>query len=81
MFDISLNSWKELQLIVEVRYQKNLDALMNFLPPFFSFSSMENHRIWVKDVEAYNERVSGQTKRLNYPIIADPERDLAIRFG
>jgi len=47
-----------------------------------SCDSLESHKAWLKDIEAYNERVSGQLgKTIDYPIIADPTRDLAARFG
>lgn len=47
-----------------------------------SCDSVEDHRGWSKDVEAYCQRVTGSgNKSLTYPIIADPKRELAIKFG
>ena len=44
--------------------------------------SLETHKEWIRDVEAYNERVTGEEgKKVHYPIIADPQRDIAVRFG
>jgi len=47
-----------------------------------SCDSVESHERWMQDIEAYNERISGQFgKPVSFPIIADPERDIVTRFG
>lgn len=46
-----------------------------------SCDSAESHKIWARDIEAYNDRVTGKKYPLNFPIIADYQRDLAVKFG
>jgi len=46
-----------------------------------SCDSVEDHLGWSKDVESFNERQGRERKELAYPIIADPERKLATKFG
>jgi len=41
-----------------------------------SCDDVESHIGWTKDILAYNE-----CSKLEFPIIADPKRDLAIQFG
>lgn len=42
-----------------------------------SCDSVEDHLSWIKDVQAYNDL----TGDFPYPIIADPDRDLAVTLG
>ncbi|KAK4322977.1 hypothetical protein Pmani_006301 [Petrolisthes manimaculis] len=42
-----------------------------------SCDSVEDHHGWIKDIQAYNN-LSGN---FPYPIIADPDRDLAVTLG
>ena len=46
-----------------------------------SCDSVEDHLGWSKDVESFNERQGRERKELAYPIIADPDRKLATKFG
>jgi len=46
-----------------------------------SCDSVEDHKGWAGDIEAYNEKMSKCAGKVEYPIIADPNRDLAVRFG
>jgi len=46
-----------------------------------SCDSVEDHLGWSKDVEQFNQREGRAKKELSYPIIADPERKLAVKFG
>jgi len=46
-----------------------------------SCDSVEDHKGWAGDIEAYNEKMSKGAGKVEYPIIADPNRDLAVRFG
>lgn len=41
-----------------------------------SCDSAESHKTWIADIEAYTPGV-----KVDYPIIADPKRDLAVRLG
>lgn len=44
-----------------------------------SCDDAESHRQWIKDIEEYCPNIkSGDFK---FPIIADPKRDLAVKFG
>jgi len=47
----------------------------------FSCDSKESHNDWLDDIEAYNTHVTGEARNVTYPIIADPQRDLAVKFG
>ena len=51
------------------------------LPLVYTLNSVDCHKRWVDDIEAYNTRVTKETKKIKYPIIADSERELAVRFG
>ena len=42
-----------------------------------SCDSVEDHHGWVKDIQNYSDN-SGSWP---YPIISDPKRDLAVKFG
>ncbi|XP_076151475.1 peroxiredoxin-6-like [Alosa pseudoharengus] len=44
-----------------------------------SVDCVEDHREWIKDIIAYNDEEPGYT--LPYPIIADPNRHLALALG
>ncbi|XP_043941156.1 peroxiredoxin-6 [Protopterus annectens] len=44
-----------------------------------SVDSVEDHLGWCKDINAYNG--DEPTEKLPFPIIADPNRDLAIKLG
>jgi len=49
-----------------------------------SCDSVEDHKGWISDIEAYNKTLDGKECngfKVNYPIIADPDRDLAVKFG
>jgi len=46
-----------------------------------SCDSVECHKGWIGDIEAYNTRVTKGTGKVEYPIIADPQRELAVKFG
>lgn len=51
-----------------------------------SCDSVESHKDWIIDIEAYNKSSNAngqkcQGCKVNYPIIADPDRDLAVKFG
>jgi len=46
-----------------------------------SCDSVDCHKRWIDDIEAYNSRVTNDTKKIKYPIIADSDRELAVRFG
>jgi len=46
-----------------------------------SCDSVEDHLGWSKDVEAFNARGGKERKDMTFPIIADPERTLAVKFG
>jgi len=46
-----------------------------------SCDSVEDHLGWSKDVEAFNARGGKEHKDMTFPIIADPERKLAVKFG
>jgi len=46
-----------------------------------SCDSVESHNGWVADIEAYNSRITTENGKVEYPIIADPQRELAVRFG
>lgn len=46
-----------------------------------SCDSVEDHLGWSKDVEAFNARGGKQKKEMTFPIIADPDRTLAVKFG
>jgi len=49
-----------------------------------SCDSVASHKAWLSDIEAYNKS-SAEEKcqgcKVNFPIIADPDRDLAVKFG
>ncbi|XP_063076432.1 peroxiredoxin-6-like [Engraulis encrasicolus] len=44
-----------------------------------SVDRVDDHHAWIKDIIAYNKEDPGYT--LPYPIIADPNRDLALALG
>jgi len=46
-----------------------------------SCDSVEDHKGWSKDVEDFNVKQGRERKELSYPIIADPDRKLAVKFG
>jgi len=46
-----------------------------------SCDSVGSHKEWMNDIEGYNKRACGEGHKVNYPIIADPDRDLAVKFG
>jgi len=46
-----------------------------------SCDSVEDHLGWSKDVESFNARGGKAKKDLTFPIIADPDRKLAVKFG
>lgn len=46
-----------------------------------SCDSVEDHLGWSKDVNAFCNLKSKGNKELDFPIIADPKRELAIKFG
>ena len=46
-----------------------------------SCDSVEDHLGWSKDVEHFNANQGREKKELSYPIIADPDRKLAVKFG
>jgi 1-Cys peroxiredoxin 6 len=46
-----------------------------------SCDSVEDHLGWSKDVESFNARGGKVKKDLTFPIIADPDRKLAVKFG
>merc|ERR1739838_1092768 len=46
-----------------------------------SCDSVEDHLGWSKDVETFNARGGKEKKEMTFPIIADPERTLAVKFG
>ena len=41
-----------------------------------SCDSVEDHKGWIEDIKAYNG-----LQNFSYPIIADPNRDLAMKLG
>lgn len=43
-----------------------------------SVDSLELHQLWVNDIHNYCQDICGD---FPYPIIADPSRELAIKFG
>lgn len=43
-----------------------------------SVDSLDLHNIWVNDIHNYCQDICGE---FPYPIIADPSRDLAVKFG
>jgi 1-Cys peroxiredoxin 6 len=62
-----------------------LGAVGKYLPEFekrgvkvigLSLNSVEEHEQWVKDIEHYTPG-----SKITFPIIADPRRELAVRFG
>ena len=46
-----------------------------------SCDSVEDHLGWSKDVESFNARGGKPKRDLTFPIIADPDRKLAVKFG
>jgi len=46
-----------------------------------SCDSVEDHQGWSKDVEHFCQRGGKEKKELTFPIIADPDRTLAVKFG
>ena len=59
----------------------HISYLRNVKMIALSCDSVEDHLGWSKDVEAFNERQGREKMALSYPIIADPERKLAVKFG
>jgi 1-Cys peroxiredoxin 6 len=62
-----------------------LGAVAKFLPEFakrgvkvaaISHNDVESHKGWIQDIEAYTPGA-----KVGYPIIADPEKDLATKLG
>lgn len=44
-----------------------------------SCDDVDSHKGWIIDIQAYNQ--TSATDCFPYPIIADPGRDLAVKFG
>ena len=44
-----------------------------------SCNDTKSHKAWIKDIIAYNDALSGDD--IPYPIIADPNRELAVKLG
>ncbi|KAL3677722.1 hypothetical protein R1sor_020678 [Riccia sorocarpa] len=62
-----------------------LGAVSKFLPEFekrgvkvlaLSCNDVESHKGWIKDIESYTPGAP-----VTYPIISDPKRELAVKFG
>lgn len=62
-----------------------LGAVGSYLPEFkkrgvkvlaLSCNGVESHKAWIKDIESYTPGCS-----VSYPIISDPKRELAVKFG
>ncbi|KAL2641788.1 hypothetical protein R1flu_009375 [Riccia fluitans] len=62
-----------------------LGAVSKFLPEFekrgvkvlaLSCNDVESHKAWIKDIESYTPNAP-----VTYPIISDPKRELAVKFG
>uniref|UniRef100_A0A8C4QT48 Peroxiredoxin 6 n=1 Tax=Eptatretus burgeri TaxID=7764 RepID=A0A8C4QT48_EPTBU len=43
-----------------------------------SIDSVQDHNAWIKDIQAYRD---SSDKSLPYPILADPNRRLAVQLG
>ena len=41
-----------------------------------SHNDVESHKGWIPDIEAYTPGA-----KVEYPIIADPEKELAVKLG
>ena len=52
-------------------------AKRNVKPIALSCDPVESHRGWIDDIKAY----SSQSGEWAYPIIADKQRELAVKFG
>jgi 1-Cys peroxiredoxin 6 len=62
-----------------------LGAVGNFLPEFekrgvkviaLSCNDVESHKGWIGDIESYTPG-----SKVGYPIVADPTRELAVKYG
>jgi len=68
------------ELAKVIDYQDKFKA-RNVKMMALSCDSVEDHLGWSKDVEHFNANQGREKKELTYPIIADPDRKLAVKFG